>query len=333
MRLTGFLESDLVGKDALDFIHPEDQAMAQQTYRKLFGPPFQPVLLEYRLRRKDGAYFWVEAIGAAVIKGSTNVTGIVTTTRNISKRKELEQDRLKKNEELTRINRELDQFAYIVSHDLKAPLRGISTLTGFIEEDLGQMDVPEEVKQHLVLMRGRTKRLEQLINDILAYSRAGKAKSEAEMIDTGSFFAEMVDMLSIPKAFEVHLGEGFPTMRGTKIYFEQVFSNLIYNAYLHHDKAVGNIWIDAKTVAGGWIFTVSDDGPGIPEADRERIFEVFAQLRQNDRNEGTGIGLAVVKKIIDTIHGTVTVSSRTPQGTAFSIFWPEMPSTEAILHI
>ena len=318
----GYDADELIGQSAFYLIHEADRQQAVDAYRKVLETSAQPVQLEYRIMRKDGRPVWVEAIGTPVQDKNGRITHVVTTTRDISARKRAENEREIHNAQLLRINRELDEFAYVVSHDLKAPLRGIATLTGFIEEDMAGHPMPEEVQGHLKLMRDRTQRLERLINDILAYSRAGRSVAQDEEIDTAAFFKDLDSVLGLPKTFELVMEGEFPVLRTTRIYLEQVFSNLINNAVAHHDKGQGKITLRGAPAKGGWEFSVEDDGPGIDPKNFERIFEVFHQLPGTGHSQGTGIGLAVVRKVLTTLGGQIKVEGVQPRGTRFRVTWP-----------
>jgi PAS domain S-box-containing protein len=321
-RMLGYTEAEVLGSSAFKMIHKDDRERIADAYRVGIVQRQETTKMEYRLLCKDGSHIWVEAAGTPIKDHEGRITQALTTSRDISQRKNGEQERELYNEELLRINRELDQFAYVVSHDLKAPLRGISTLSDFIEEDMGDVPVPSEVKQHLALMRERVQRLERMINDILEYSRAGRSQLPRTPIQVKPLLQEIVELLNLPAAFKVTFEGEFPVMEVPRVLMEQVFGNLINNARVHHDQSEGNIWIIAKAVEGGWEFTVADDGPGIAPEFHQRIFEVFQQLHVRNASTGTGIGLAIVRKIIEKEGGSIRIDSALGKGTRFILFWP-----------
>jgi PAS domain S-box-containing protein len=321
-RMLGFTPEEVLGTSAFKLISREDRERVSDEYRAGIVQRQETTKMEYRLVRKDGSTIWVEAAGTPIKGSDGRISQALTTSRDITHRKAIERERELYNEELVRMNRELDQFAYVVSHDLKAPLRGISTLSDFIEEDMGDQPVPPEVRRHLDLMRERVLRLERMINDILEYSRAGRGTLPRELTDVRALLQEIVELLNLPPGFFVVFKGEFPLMAVPHVLIEQVFGNLINNACVHHDKAQGTITVSGQPAPGGWRFTVEDDGPGIAPEFHERIFEVFQQLHGRNATSGTGIGLAIVRKIIEKEGGSITVDSAVGQGTRFHLFWP-----------
>lgn len=224
-------------------------------------------------------------------------------------------------EELQQRNRELDQFAYIVSHDLKAPLRAIANLALWLEEDHAAA-LDAEMRQKIELMQGRVRRMQALIEGLLEYSRIGRVQGRRERIDSGAVVREVVADIVPSEQFTVILPEEWPQLIGERLRLQQVFSNLISNAVKHHDKAYGYIAVHWLLRGEYAEFTVKDDGPGIAPEYQEKIFEVFQTLQPRDRVESTGIGLALVRKIVREVGGEVTLVSQVGEGAAFRFSWP-----------
>ncbi|MEO7899378.1 MAG: ATP-binding protein [Capsulimonas sp.] len=232
-----------------------------------------------------------------------------------------------KNAELERRNAELDQFAYVASHDLKAPLRGIATIANWIQEDLGTQLTPEIANQ-LRRLSGRVSRMEGLIDGLLQYARVGRIVVQPERVDTGALVRETIDLLSAPPEFQFAIASGMPTFLTERLRLQQVFLNLIGNGVKHHHRPDGRItigWEDLGTMSQ---FSVSDDGPGIEPQYHEKIFTIFQTLLARDKMENTGIGLSLVKKIVEEQWGRVTVESSPGEGTTFRFTWPKSPRKE-----
>lgn len=217
----------------------------------------------------------------------------------------LEEKVQQRTSELKKSNEELEQFAYIASHDLKAPLRAIANLSAWIEEEIENPN--EEVKEYVRLMKSRVYRLEDLINGILEFSRVGRVNVEKTLIDLGEVIRE-VGETTIPENFELRIAD-IPKIHANKIRMIQVFENLISNAVKHHDKKSGLIEITYEETSDSHIVRVIDDGPGIDLKYHEKIFQIFQTLKSKDEVESTGIGLTIVKKIMDEHNGDVRIKS------------------------
>ncbi len=220
--------------------------------------------------------------------------------------------------ELRKKNKDLDDFAYVVSHDLKAPLRGIDNITKWIEEDHAA-DLTPDVKQNLELIKGRTHRLENMINGLLDYARIGKVKKELENVDLKATVKELSDLL-VPAGFKVIIGD-LPVVRTEKLQIEQVFSNLISNAVKYNDKERGEIEISCRDLGTLYEFKVRDNGVGIHEQYFDKIFLIFQTLKERDAFESTGVGLAIVQRIIEEQKASIHVDSLPGKGTTFTFTW------------
>jgi signal transduction histidine kinase len=224
-------------------------------------------------------------------------------------------------EALERSNKDLDQFAYITSHDLKAPLRGIQNLASFIEEDL-RASLTDETREHLRLLRGRVNRLEQLVEGILQYSRSARLFSKPEPVPVGALCQEIWELLAPRDGARLHLAPDLPTIVTEKVPLQQVLMNLISNALKYNPKPDPQVWIAARETAGRWELSVKDDGPGIAPRFHDRIWVIFQTLQPRDQIESTGIGLAVVRKIIEAKGGRAWVDSDEGRGATFYFTWP-----------
>jgi PAS domain S-box-containing protein len=235
----------------------------------------------------------------------------------------LREEELKKYSiDLERVNQELKSFAYIVSHDLKAPLRAITTIVDWLVTDYTDK-LDDEGKSFLSLLDNRANRMHDLIDGILRYSKAGRDNKDAEMVNTVYLVNDLCQMLIIPDNINVEVDENLPTFEIDKVQLEQVFQNLISNAIKFIDKEHGLITVKYIKNEIEHIFAVEDNGPGIDEKYFDKIFNIFQTLKPRDEFESTGVGLSIVKKIIENLDGKVWLESKIGEGTTFYFSIPK----------
>jgi PAS domain S-box-containing protein len=227
--------------------------------------------------------------------------------------------------------RELDQFAYVASHDLKAPLRGIANLAQWIQDDTGER-LGAESTEHVRLLQGRVHRMEALIDGILAYSRAGRMLNSPERLDTGALVSEVIELLAPPPEVRIEVPSHMPLVNAERVPLQQVFLNLIGNAVKHTriERSDVIVRIDWRDLGDAFEFSVNDNGPGIDPDYHERIWGIFQTLAPRDKVEGTGIGLSVVRKIVETRGGSTSVESSSNNGATFRFIWPKTARQEAL---
>lgn len=269
--------------------------------------------------RKDGSEFPVE-IGLNPIMTSTGLK-VLSAIVDITARKQSEVQLSNLVGQLTRSNDDLNNFAYVASHDLKSPLRGVDQLATWIEEDLGG-SLNSETQSHLRLMRSRISRMEMLLDDLLAYSRVGQSDNPVAAVNTGNLVRDIFELAASRKNIALVAATDMPVVRTQKVPLELVLRNLINNAIKHHDKPQGTIRVEAQPYPGGYEFSVEDDGPGIPAEHQKRVFTIFQTLKPRDEVEGSGMGLAIVKKAVETAGGAVTLESDGKLGCVFRFTWP-----------
>lgn len=223
---------------------------------------------------------------------------------------------------LRQSNAELDQFAHVVSHDMKGPLRGISNVISWIEEDHSE-ELSLKMTEYLSLIKGRVSRAENLIDGLLAYARADREAVEKEPVDVNLLIQEVLEHHTADRSkVSVSVSE-MPIVYTERVLLFQVFANLIGNAFKHNDKTTGKISIYYQPHEMFHEFFIEDNGSGIEEKYHERIFHIFQTLKDRDSFESAGVGLAIVKKILDRKKHTITINSKPGAGAIFSFTWPK----------
>jgi PAS domain S-box-containing protein len=282
--------------------------------------------IEYRVRQSDGAFRWLQARGRVESDGAGHATYFHGAVIDITDRKLSELSLRENNQQLKRSNRDLEDFAYIASHDLKTPLGGIKSAALWLEEDLH--DLSDESRKLLGLMRSRIKRMETLLDDLLTYSRVGRTDTAVRETKLEDIFRSIVEVLNPPAHIQVRVEGELPVIVTASAQLEQVLRNLINNAIKHHDKQHGEVVLSGKLVGDFVEFVVRDDGPGILPEFHDKIFQLFQTLKRRDEVEGTGMGLAIVKKLVERQNCRITVHSQgNGTGTQFRFQWPTSPST------
>jgi len=277
--------------------------------------------LETRMIRRDGSEIDVDISLRVLKKPNGQAAGSIGVIRDIAERKtaELRQARLLR--EVETINRELNDFASIVSHDLKAPLRGIKTLAGWISSDYGDKLGPEGTEQ-INLLSSRVDRMYALIEGVLEYSRVGRVKEEPVQVDLNDLVPTVIDMIAPPENIAITIENELPAVNCEQTRITQVFQNLLSNAIKYMDKPQGHIRVGCTADGDFWKFSVADNGPGIEEKHFERIFQIFQTISSNNEFESTGVGLTIIKKIVELYGGRIWVESQFGKGSTFFFTLP-----------
>jgi PAS domain S-box-containing protein len=325
LGLFGYERNELIGRN-VGMLMPDAIREAHdgylRAYRKTGKKTYIGSIRDEEARRKDGSIFPIAlSISEVRLADRRIFTGVV---RDMTAIRATQLEIQRNTAELERSNQELDQFAYIASHDLKAPLRVIDNASRWLEEDLGEK-LTDEDRENMTLLRNRVKRMEKLLDDLLEYSRVGRTNDahSDQIIDGHTLIQDVLLLLGPSPTLKVEIGDGFKTIRVNPVPLQQVLYNLIGNAIKHHDRDGGVIEVGVTETESRLQFTVRDDGPGIPEEFHEKIFGMFHTLKPRDQVEGSGMGLALVKKIVERFGGKVTVISGEGRGTEFSFTWPK----------
>jgi PAS domain S-box-containing protein len=331
-RALGRNLQDIIGKTDREILSdPTDAAIIMDNDRRIMSAGKVEVI-EETAALPGGERIYLSTKSPYVDEHGA-IVGLIGIATEITDRKRYERELFDLNQtlerrvdertaDLERSNRELDQFAYVASHDLKAPLRAIEHLATWIAEDAKDV-LPAASLTHLEKLRGRVKRMEKLLADLLTYSRAGRMRHTPTLVDTGVLVRDIVDTLAPPPGFTLTVEEPMPTLHTEQVPLELVLRNLIANAIKHHDRQDGHIRVAARQENGVIAFTISDDGPGIPPQFHQRIFEMFQTLQPKDQVESSGMGLAIVKKVVESAGGAVTVASAPGEGASFTFTWPK----------
>ena len=282
-----------------------------------------------RFGRTDVAYF--NFVYQPLIGADGEAFGVMTHAVEVTDMVRARQQAEQRAAELARLthaleqsNRDLDQFAYVASHDLKAPLRGIANLAQWIQEDVGDA-LSAESKRHMELLLGRIHRMDALIEGILAYSRAGRVREAAAPVDTGALLEEVLELVAPPANVRIEVQPGLPTVTAERVPLQQVFMNLLSNAikFTTPFRPDPLVRLGCRVTDDAYEFFVADNGPGISLEYHDRIWSIFQMLEARDKVEGTGIGLSVVKKIVETRGGRTWIESTSGSGATFFFSWPK----------
>tara|TARA_R110001583_G_scaffold81253_2_gene216981 strand:+ start:7784 stop:9913 length:2130 start_codon:yes stop_codon:yes gene_type:complete len=324
--LFGYSEAELVGKN-IDLLVPVDQQCQHEKERISFNnePSKRRMGIGRSLfgLKKDGSEFPAE-IGLAQFltdKSPKTLATVIDMTKYVEV-----------TEELKRSNQELDDFAYVASHDLKAPLRGIMQLGAWIGEDIEDF-AAQDTKENLSLLLNRAKRLEKLLEDLLDYSRIGKQKSAIQDIDTKELVCNIFDLQCPSNSIRLVCQDTMPVINTSVSPFETIMRNLIGNAIKHNNKVDGVITVSSLEFPHYYQFSVQDNGPGIPAQYHQKIFELFKTLQPRDEVEGSGMGLAIIKKLLNHHHGSIMVESDGKTGSCFTFIWPKHVKVKKIRKI
>lgn len=324
-RMMGYTAEQMVGMHIREITYPDDMPADDAAINRFLAGASRTYQTEKRYVRRDGSLFWALLNVTVITDAEGRPLQFFGQMQDINGLKQTEGTLRRQAQELERSNQELEDFTRIASHDLKTPLRGIDNLSKWIAED-ATSSLPEASREHLRKLRQRIGRLDRLLDDLLQYSRVGHQLGDVLAIQTGPLVRSVVEMLTPPAGFTVHVADDMPRLTTHKTPLELVFRNLIDNAIKHHDRADGRIEVSAVSRGRLVEFTIRDDGPGIPPEYHARIFRMFQTLKPRDEVEGSGIGLAVVKKVVERQGGQVTVESQPGHGTAFRFTWPNSVS-------
>jgi PAS domain S-box-containing protein len=324
-RIFGYPEREIIGQN-ISLLFPElerEQGQRVDYFKKYVETEISPalgVVTEVVGLRRNGASFPLDLAVVEMLGGEHRM--FVVILRDISERKRAEELKASLMAELESANEELRSFAYVVSHDLKAPLRAIGALADWLSTDyVDKFD--DEGKEHMRLLVSRVHRMGNLIDGILQYSRVGRVRETPVAVDVGDIVQDVIDLLAPPPNVTINVETSLPTVVIEPTRIQQIFQNLLSNAIKYMDKPHCEIRIACSAEGEQWKFSVTDNGPGIESRHYEKIFQLFQTLAPRDRIESTGVGLALVKKIVEMYGGRIWIESRMGEGTTFFFTLPQ----------
>lgn len=320
--VTGYTVADSLNRNWMDFMVSQDDV--QNQIAALFDPGEKTLEKTVKILTADQTEKWLGISLSHHTSADHRHLGYIGTFIDITERMEADKKLKSYMHDLEKINAELDQFAYVVSHDLKAPLRAINNLSEWIEEDIGHL-IEGDTKNQFKLLRGRVHRMENLINGILSYSRAGRIKTVKERFLVKTVVDDLCETFGMQQPVQFII-KGDPDLEliSEKITLGQILQNLISNGIKYNDKPDVIITVGWKNTGSYIDFFVTDNGPGISPEFHEKIFVIFQTLQARDEIESTGVGLAIVKKIIDEKGGIIRIESTMHEGTTFFFSWPKI---------
>ena len=313
VEMSGYEQDELIGKKGMDiFLSPEQRkVLTQENKKRLEGNSYS---YELEVRRKDGELRHWLISGAPNYNLNGKVTGSIGIHLDITELKNLEIQKEILLKKLEKRNEELQEYAHVVSHDLKSPLRSINALVSWIRED-NHDKVSIETQQNLNMIDATLEKMEQLISDVLEYSSIGVSNSSRQFVDLNQILDDIKTLLHVPEHIRILIANPLPTIHADKVKIQQLFQNLISNAIRYCDKEIGYVKIDFEELPDHYKFSVEDNGIGIAPEFYDKIFKIFQSL--NKTKDSTGIGLSIVKKIVDLYNGEIWVESELKKGTTF----------------
>jgi PAS domain S-box-containing protein len=329
--LLGYAEAELVGRSVKDISHPEDRDITDVSRDRMRAGLMRSFSMEKRYLRKDGEVVWVDLTATVVRDVDGRPLHDIAIFDDITERKGREADlhqahaELRRaHDELARSNAELEQFAYVASHDLQEPLRMVSSYTQLLGRRYGER-LDGDAREFMAYIVDGAARMKQLIEDLLAYSRVGTRGREFRPVDVEAALRRALMNLknAIDESSAAVTNDPLPKLRGDDMQLAQLFQNLIGNALKFRSPSVPRVHVSCTEIGEAWEFGVSDNGIGIDPQYFERIFMVFQRLHNKTEYPGTGIGLAICKKVVERHGGRMWVTSQPDQGTTFHFTLPK----------
>lgn len=319
-------ESDLAGRSHYEIFPEIGEKWKDDHRRGLAGETLHHD--EEAFAREDGRVDYIRWKNVPWRNEVGEVGGLIMFTEVVTEKVENRLLLEQRNAELGTLNEELERLAYIASHDFKAPLRAIRQLAGWVREDL-PADTDEDIFGNLDLLEGRVERLETLHNDLLEYLRLARTKQELRSVQLPDFVDDVWEVIGAPTSFQLNIDAPEEPIDVDIVALRQVLLNLIDNAIKHHDRGEGGVDVTLEVEGDTLRGRVCDDGPGIAEGHKARALEMFQTLRPRDDGAGSGVGMALVLRLLNKRGGSLTLTDNTPRGLAVTF---ALPIEDAPLH-
>ncbi len=323
-EILGYSRGELRTRTSLELTHPDDLARSMVEFDRLLRGEVDGFTMDKRFIRQDGTTVFATVDVKCVRDKDGAIEYFAETVQDITERKQAEARLARLMADLERSNKELEEFAYIASHDLQEPLRMVSSYTQLLAERYGsQLD--DKARKYIHYAVDGAIRMQGLINDLLAYSRVGRADQKLESADTHAAFGEALRLLAtvIAESRALITTDDLPTVRCDGSRLTQVFQNLLSNAIKFHGKDPPRIHVSAHEGPDEWVFAVKDNGIGIELQHAKRVFVVFQRLHAREEYPGTGIGLAICQRIVQRGGGRIWFESEPGKGTTFFFTIPK----------
>lgn len=277
------------------------------------GKPFSCEIINYS---KNGKKYWVKIQGQALFNKWGEISRYFAIEEDVTEKKELEVQKEELLASLEKSNNDLEEYAQIVSHDLKSPLRSINSLIFWIKED--DKHLSSQSIEYLSLIEGKVEKMDRLIHGILTYSKINTtAPEKTELVNTPEVIKNIIDTIEIPPNVTINFTDNLPVINADTFRIHQLFQNLIGNAVNYIDKPLGSVRVGCEECSTHYVFSIADNGPGIAAEHHEKIFKTFQSLGNSERS--TGLGLSIVKKIVDYYKGRIWLESKVGEGTTFFV--------------
>ncbi len=313
-NLLGYTNEELLQKEVKDISVKEEFKESAENMQKMNDGEIDTFSVNKKYVKKNGTIFWAKTNVAAVRNTDGSIKYQVALIEDITEQLEFEKQRDKLVKNLEKSNKELNDYAHIVSHDLKSPLRSMNALLTWLKEDYEEV-LDENAHHSLNMLIKKVDKMDLLIDGILRYSSIDKINQPQQKVILNTVVTDIIDVIHIPSHISIEILTELPSIEGDTFRLQQLFQNLINNAIKYNDKEKGVITISCEQKNEFWEFSITDNGPGISKKYHDKIFQIFQTL--DDKNESTGVGLSIVKKIVDVYEGKIWLDSIEGEGTTF----------------